>query len=88
MCCGRSRAGHRIAVANRAFAPPVAAPPHSRAQATFEYVGRTALTVFGPVSRVPYRFAAPGARLQVDPRDRQGLAACRCCGWWADTPGS
>lgn len=35
----------------------------------FRYVGRTALTVAGPVSGQYYRFPAPGATVEVDPRD-------------------
>jgi hypothetical protein len=42
--------------------------------ATFEYQGRTALTVVGPGTGQTYRFPAPGARLAVDLRDRPGLA--------------
>jgi hypothetical protein len=42
---------------------------------TFEYVGATALTVFGPLTGVRYRFGHPGARLTVDSRDAAALAA-------------
>jgi hypothetical protein len=41
----------------------------------FEYVGATALTVFGPLTGVRYRFAHPGARINVDARDAAALAA-------------
>jgi hypothetical protein len=41
----------------------------------FEYVGRTGLTVAGPVSGRRYRFEETGARVAVDPRDRPALAA-------------
>jgi hypothetical protein len=41
----------------------------------FEYVGRTGLTVIGPISGKHYRFERPGARLVVDPRDQLSLAA-------------
>lgn len=40
----------------------------------FRYVGRTALTVAGPVSGKYYRFPAPGATVEVDPRDAPSLA--------------
>jgi hypothetical protein len=40
----------------------------------FEYVGQTALTVVSPISGRHYRFAAPGARLDADIRDRSWLA--------------
>jgi hypothetical protein len=39
----------------------------------FEYIGRTALTVMGPVSGINYRFDHPAARLTVDARDRDSL---------------
>lgn len=41
----------------------------------FEYVGVTALTVFGPASGRRYRFERPGAALAVDPRDHAALQA-------------
>jgi hypothetical protein len=47
------------------------APP---AKAVFEYVGATALTVVSPITRKTYRFAQPGARLEVDARDRSWIA--------------
>jgi hypothetical protein len=40
----------------------------------FQYNGRTALTVVGPVSKTVYRFDAPGRRVVVDRRDRASLA--------------
>jgi hypothetical protein len=39
----------------------------------FAYQGRTALTVTGPATGMVYRFAAPGARVRVDPRDAAAL---------------
>ncbi len=33
------------------------------------------MTVIGPISGIRYRFEGPGARLEVDPRDRRSLAA-------------
>jgi hypothetical protein len=42
--------------------------------ATFEYVGQTALTVVGPITRQRYRFRGPNARLHVDRRDEPYLA--------------
>jgi hypothetical protein len=41
----------------------------------FEYTGRTAITAIGRATGRPYRFASPGARIIVDPRDRVSLAA-------------
>jgi hypothetical protein len=63
MCCGRTRA---ISAGPRLQAPIGRGP-------VFVYVGRTALTITGPASRAVYRFAAPGARLRVDPRDAPAL---------------
>lgn len=41
----------------------------------FEYVGTTALTVYGPLTGVRYRFDQPGVRLTVDGRDATALSA-------------
>jgi hypothetical protein len=38
-----------------------------------EYVGRTAMTVIGPMTGRHYRFDRPGARLAVDGRDHASL---------------
>jgi hypothetical protein len=39
----------------------------------FEYTGRTAMSVIGPATGRRYRFELPGARLEVDLRDRAAL---------------
>lgn len=39
----------------------------------FEYVGDTGMTVVGPVTGKRYRFDRPGARVEVDLRDRRPL---------------
>jgi hypothetical protein len=39
----------------------------------FRYVGETALTVAGPISGKYYRFPAPGATVEADPRDAPSL---------------
>lgn len=73
MCCGRGKSTFRFT--NTAVPAATAADNRgTTSQATFEYVGRTALTVFGPASGAPYRFNGPGARVRVDARDRQSLA--------------
>jgi hypothetical protein len=38
-----------------------------------EYSGRAPLIVTGPVSGRRYRFEGPGARQDIDPRDRRSL---------------
>jgi hypothetical protein len=40
----------------------------------FEYTGRTALNVVGPISGVQYRFGRPGARVTIDARDAAAFA--------------
>ena len=63
-------------------AVPSAVPPFGwgwqdecEAPAWFEYVGRTALVLTGPFTGQRYRFTRPGARLEVDVRDRRALLA-------------
>lgn len=65
MCCGRSRQ----AVSNPPA--PVRAIP---AGTVFEYIGNTALTVVSPLTGKQYRFAKPGARVDVDVRDRSWVS--------------
>jgi hypothetical protein len=60
-CCGQGRAqftGAGTPVPERHF---------------FRYAGTTALTVAGPVSGKYYRFPAPGATVEADPRDAPSL---------------
>jgi|HubBroStandDraft_4_1064222.scaffolds.fasta_scaffold00004_187 hypothetical protein len=81
MCCGRnpilfSQSKLSLPARRADHASPPARVPRSNV-AYFEYNGKTALTVIGPVSGVRYRFAAPGSRVAVDPRDRRSLAAVR-----------
>jgi hypothetical protein len=75
MCCGKNRA--TIAQTNTQQAQPtVVAPTLQRTSvAYFEYTGKTAMTVIGPVSGIRYRFDAPGSRIAVDLRDRKSVAA-------------
>ena len=73
MCCGNGKTRPR----GIRIVPPVPPPERTGTHrtSTFEYIGRTALTVFGPISGAPYRFRGPGSRFLVDPRDRSALAA-------------
>jgi hypothetical protein len=64
-CCGKFRSQ------SKAIAAPA---PTSYGLVAFEYVGQTALTVVGPVSRAIYTFGSPGARAFVDGRDSIPLA--------------
>jgi len=45
----------------------------TRAPIAFTYLGRTALTAIGPVTGASYRFAHPGARVNVDVRDAAAI---------------
>ena len=60
----------------RPAAPTPAQPQRIyHASLFFEYAGKTALTVISPQTGRRYRFLAPGARLEIDPRDRPWLAS-------------
>jgi hypothetical protein len=79
MCCGRDRVQQRTApgttTANRQVYAANAQPQPRPTE--FVYAGNTSLTVTGPVSGIRYRFDRPGARLNVDARDRVLLASIR-----------
>ncbi|HKF50521.1 MAG TPA: hypothetical protein VKB38_24365 [Terracidiphilus sp.] len=49
--------------------------PRRSAIVYFQYSGKTAITVNGPISGTRYRFPSPGCRLPVDIRDRAAIAA-------------
>lgn len=80
MCCGKNRTLFPRTV-SRLPLPRTAKSASSPAQlvrndgAAFEYIGRTGITVRGPVTGQQYRFDRPGARLEVDPRDKASIAA-------------
>ena len=77
-CCGRQRTmSQRPARTSPSRAPvhAVSEKPRRIQGVFFEYVGRTSLTVIGPRSGKRYRFDNPGARVEVDLRDRPWLAA-------------
>lgn len=84
MCCGRGRTGRslnmlgaaptNVAPSNRLATRAVShAPITPQNGPAFEYVGKTAVTVLGPITGASYRFERTGSRLRVDPRDRAGL---------------
>jgi hypothetical protein len=74
MCCGRSRSGARAAGPYRYPTTSTASPARPGTGPTFEYIGQAGATVVGPVTGARYRFDRPGARLQVDTRDKAALA--------------
>ncbi len=63
-CCGKQRAQF-----NGSFSSGGPAPERH----FFRYMGKTALTVVGPVSGQYYRFSAPGATVEADPNDAPSL---------------
>jgi hypothetical protein len=91
MCCGKSRStisqpprtGQGSHAGNIRPSSVIATQtPHSAARqparsavAYFQYLGKSAMTVIGPVTKAVYRFNASGHRVIVDLRDRQSLAA-------------
>jgi len=70
-CCGKSRAEAKPSNGMLTVSRPV------YGSVLFEYTGRTALTVIGPVTRTTYRFDGPGSRTAVDGRDSISLATLR-----------
>ena len=77
MCCGRKRMQLRTAGPRPPGASPHAESQQAQRAVSFVYVGTTGITVQGPVSGREYRFDRPGARVEVDPRDRILLASLR-----------
>lgn len=71
-CCGKHR--QQLTAQQRPAARPDRQPAIP-ARVVFEYSGKTAMVVTGPISGSRYRFDRPGARLAVDPLDRRSLAA-------------
>ena len=79
-CCGNQRATLQIPARpshNSGLADKNRQAPgrvlHDRV--FFKYVGQTGMTVIGPRSGKRYRFEATGSPVEVDLRDRPGLAA-------------
>ena len=84
MCCGNNRAAARATVMAQAARPAragFAGASTSISIIMFEYVGTGQASIRGPVSGQVYRFAHHGERLQVDARDRPGLAAMPALRW-------
>jgi hypothetical protein len=65
-CCGKSRIQ---------FTGTPRVSIQQAGSVLFEYTGRTRLIVIGPVTRARYDFVGYGARLQVDRRDSNSIAA-------------
>lgn len=72
-CCGNNRARlygavpPQMATGNTSVPP---APPRAAAAAVvFEYMGETAVSAIGAVTRTLYRFVGKRAQVRVDARD-------------------
>ncbi len=78
-CCGRATMSVRQTPERPSAAAGdtgrTAAPIPPGRQARFEYVGPTALTVFGPYTGRQYRFQHSGSRVVVDVVDAPSLTA-------------
>jgi hypothetical protein len=80
-CCGKSREQFTAGPPSRPYSGRVTHPalpqPQQALQSRvfFEYMGRTGMTVIGRATGKQYRFDRPGARLEVDLRDRSSMAA-------------
>lgn len=77
MCCGKNRMQQRTVTPNTPRAEVSSGGRQGRQTVSFVNVGNTGVIVRGPVSRLEYRFDRPGARVEVDPRDRVLLASIR-----------
>jgi hypothetical protein len=69
-CCGQRRA--QVAGTGRGVGSARVIQRPSKI-ALYEYTGATGMTVTGPVSGAKYRFAQPGAKVQIDPRDLSSM---------------
>src|SRR5215471_11148195 len=72
-CCGRVRAV--VAEIPDVETAGLRIQPRRSSDVVFEYVGRTSLTVRGPVTGAIYRFQRKGSRVSVRARDSVALAA-------------
>jgi len=82
MCCGKAREQLQQKLLGLRPPNPVAAGiqqarPAGNGARSFEYVGRTSMTVVGGSTGRRYRFERPGARVSIDPRDRPSVASIR-----------
>jgi hypothetical protein len=75
-CCGSRRVRAAIPAPKREQGPrAVGSAPAALPPVIFEYTGKTALAVTGPITHAIYRFSVPGARVPVDARDAGAVAA-------------
>lgn len=78
-CCGKKRAQWAAeadrSASNRNTLMDMKSDPHDTiaAEQSFEYTGAFSKAIVGIVTRQPYYFAGPGARVAVDPADAPAL---------------
>ncbi len=77
-CCGQNRQRLRNFNSSQHLLGPAQAekrPPRTQLPSIvyFEYVGKTGLTVIGPITGKRYRFPKPGAKIAVDGNDAPSL---------------
>ena len=88
-CCGRKRQEQTIPAEYTSRTVPGGTGPvrpswkpegrsivfDGRPRVIFEYTGHTAMAVIGGITRLRYTFIKPGAKVEVDARDRASLSA-------------
>ena len=77
-CCGQKRSLVAEALLNATEQPTATKPTWLVAPqrwVRFQYQGKTALTVRGPISQARYRFGFPDAVVEVDERDAPSMLA-------------
>ncbi len=78
-CCGGKRrayfGGQPVQQAPESSGGVTGAREVPHAGILFQYVGRTGMTVIGPITGRRYRFERGGAPVEVDARDSPGLFA-------------
>ncbi|PTR08377.1 hypothetical protein C8R32_10576 [Nitrosospira sp. Nsp5] len=72
-CCGRNRSAPQIKRTEGSIPSRIMHTPQTPSAQYFEYVGKTGLTAFGPITGRRYRFAYAGMQLPVDERDAASL---------------
>jgi len=74
MCnCGKKRMEYSRADAGSVNVQKRVPVQTSQSYTSFEYIGKTALTVIGNVTGTQYRFNYPGNRQNIDYRDVAGM---------------
>ena len=76
MCnCGHKRTAYSQQSSPDTQPTKMNIPVQTAAYVSFEYIGKTALTVTGNVTGKQYRFNNPGTRQNIDFRDVPGMIA-------------